>query len=48
MLRRLAYALRKSLWYWLVIGERSDPRTHWRKYGELARWLTVQDRETGE
>jgi hypothetical protein len=42
MRARLGYTVRKTLWFWLVQGEWSDPRTHWRKYGELEGWMRGQ------
>jgi hypothetical protein len=39
VIARAWYTLRKTLWYWLVIGDWTWPQTHWRKYGARERWL---------
>lgn len=33
--RRLAWSIRKTLWFWLYIGEPTNFWTHWRKWLEL-------------
>lgn len=43
MIRRLVFTIRKTLWYFLVIGAPTNPCTHWRKWGELERWLREQE-----
>ena len=37
MMARLVYTIRKTLWYWLVIGEPTRWQTHFRKWREFDR-----------
>ena len=44
---RLRFTIRKTLWYWLYVGEWSWPQTHWRKWGEYRAWLTALEEQDG-
>lgn len=43
LVRRLVFTVRKTLWFWFYIGAWTWPQTHWRKWGELERWLETAE-----
>lgn len=47
-LRRSAWTVRKTLWFWLIVGQPTRWQTHWRKWGAFEHSLSALQRAEAE